>query len=83
MNTFLCDLYSYISRQALPIRNNSEYDQAFKEYLEIEKEIKEKVGADLLYQYQDAETSFFYQQNLAIFSKTIHFCQCFFSAVLD
>ncbi len=83
MNSFISDLYSYVSERTFPIRNNPEYNQAVEEYREIEKEVREKIGADLLYQYQHAESTVSYLKSLAFFSKTLRFCQLLFFSVLD
>lgn len=83
MNNFLSDLYSYISERTFPIKNDPEYNQAVEAYRELEEEVKEKIGADLLYQYQHAEAVVSYLRSLAMFSKTLRFSQKFFLAVLD
>lgn len=83
MNSFIRNLYDYISQRTLPIRNDPEYIQAFKEYKEMEEKVKEKIGSVLLYEFEEAETRFYLKQDMAIFTNTLRFCFQFVLSVLD
>jgi len=71
METLMAELYGYICDNTPPPRNNPEYQQAVQAYTEIEAEVKEKIGADLLSQYRCADLNVTRQEDLAIFSQTI------------
>lgn len=70
MNNFFSDLYHYISEHTPAIRNDPEYEQALQAYMEIEREVKEKIGNELLYKYQRAEADVSLRQDAAIFVQT-------------
>ena len=82
MNDFLTHLYSYISEHTPPIRDDPEYVQALQAYMEIEEEVKEKIGGDLLYKYQCAQTDVSHRQDVAVFVQTLRFCHAFMLKVL-
>ena len=77
MNDFISDLYDYICEQAPSVRNDPEYKQAVKAYEEIEAEVREKTGEDLLAEYQRAEWGCSRLRELAVFRQTLRFCQHF------
>lgn len=71
MNNFLSGLYDYICEQTPSLRSDPEYQQAVKAYTEIEAEVKEKIGDDLLYKYQHAEGAVSRLWELAIVRQTL------------
>jgi len=82
MNDYITNLYNYISEHMPPLRNDPKYQQAMKEYMEIEEEVKEKIGEDLLCKYQSAETAVSCQYDIAVFSQTLRFSCRFMLEVL-
>lgn len=54
MNDITSALYDYICEHTPPIKT-PEYQQTIQAYMEVEAEVKEKIGGDLLYKYQFAE----------------------------
>jgi len=73
MNDYITDLYNYICENTPPLRNDPEYQQAVQAYMEIEEEVKEKIGNELLCKYQCAESAVSFQSDIAIFSQTLRF----------
>ena len=82
MNDFLTDLYDRTTEEIRPPRGDSEYDRAVKEYMELEEEVKEKIGLDLLSQYQRAQDAAFGWDKRAIFACGLHFGAQFMLEVL-
>ena len=74
MNGFISGPYGYICEQAPSLRNDPEYQRAVKAYMEIEVEVQEKTGVDLLNQYQRAEWAVPHQWDFAIFRQILRFC---------
>lgn len=73
MTTFISDLYDYICEHTPSSRDDPEYRRAVKAYEEIEEEVKEKIGDDLLYKYQCAEGAVSRLWELAIIRQTLRF----------
>lgn len=73
MNTFLNDLYNYISENMPPLRKDPEYERAVQAYMEIEAEVKEKTGGELLERYQRAENEVFHLGNLEVLRHSLRF----------
>lgn len=71
MTDFLADLYNYTIESTPRIRGNPEYEQAVQAYMEIEQKVKEKIGGELLYEYQCAEANVSYHRDLAVFAQTL------------
>ena len=71
MQDIISDLYDYICEHIPSLRNDPEYRQAVKVYTEIEEEVKEKIGEDLLYKYQRAEGAVSRLWELAIVRQTL------------
>ncbi len=71
MNKVMTDLYNYITELTPAIRDDPEYEQALQAYMEIEREVKEKIGDELLYKYQRAEADVSLRQDVAIFVQTL------------
>lgn len=75
MNDFIADFYyNYICEQTPSLRDDPEYQKAVKAYMEVEAEVKEKTGADLLAKYQNAEGDISHLWEYAIFRQTLRFC---------
>lgn len=74
MNSFISELYDYISQRTLPIQNDPEYLHAFKEYQEKKEEVKEEIGSVRLCEFEDAIVHFYSKQDMAIFENTLRFC---------
>lgn len=76
MNDFIADFYGYICEQTPSLRNDPEYQRLAKAYMEIEAEVQEKTGADLLAKYQQAESAVSRLWEFEIFRQTLRFsCQ--------
>ena len=71
MNKVMTDLYNYITELTPAIRDDPEYEQALQAYLEIEREVKEKIGDELPYKFQRAEADVSLRQDVAIFVQTL------------
>ena len=82
MTDFLSDLYNYISEDMLPLRKDPEYERAVQAYMEIEAEVKEKIGLDLLLRYQRAQNIAFGWEKDAIFTRGLRFGSRFMLEVL-
>lgn len=83
MNDFLTDLYNYISEHTPSLKDDFEYQRALQAYMELEAKVKEKIGDDLLYQYQCAEADLSHRQDVAIFVQTLRFSHSFMRNVLN
>ena len=73
MNDFLTDLYNYISENMPSLCKDPEYVQAVQAYMELEAEVKEKIGIDLLERYQQAENQVSLIGDLAILRYSLRF----------
>lgn len=73
MTDFLNDLYNYITENMPSLRGNPEYERAVQAYMEIEAEVKEKTGDELLERYQRAENEVFQLGNLEVLRHSLHF----------
>lgn len=82
MNDFLTDLYYYIVELTPAICNDPEYEQALQTYVELEEEVKEKIGDELLYKYLCAESDVSHRQDVAVFAQTLRFSYCFLLEIL-
>jgi len=71
MKSIISDLYDYFCENTPPLRDNPEYQRAVKAYMEIETEVKEKIGSDLLSKYQSAESAVSRQCEIAVFSRAL------------
>ncbi len=71
MTDLLGDLYNYIAEHTPSLRNDPEYERALQAYTKIEEKVKEKIGEELLYEYQCAEADIFHRQNIAVFAQTL------------
>ena len=82
MKRLLSELYNYIAEHTPNIKNDPEYEQAFQLYIELEEKVKEKIGEELLYQYQCAEADVFHRQDVAVFAQTLRIGHRFMTEVL-
>lgn len=82
MNDFLTDLYTFLLEDIQIPTGDPEYKQAVQAYLELEEEVKKKIGLDLLSQYQRAQHIAFGWENAAIFSCGLRFGAQFMLEVL-
>ena len=82
MNNFLDDLHHYISEQTPGLSHDPDYQRALQAYLELEEKVKEKIGLDLLSQYQRAQHNAFGWENVAIFSCGLRFGAQFMLEIL-
>ena len=82
MADFLNDLYDCISEDMSSLRNDPQYIHAVKAYMEIEAEVKKKIGSELLEQYQQAENQVSSFRNLEILRRSLRFGACFAMEVL-
>lgn len=73
MNSFISDLYNYISEDMSSLRKDPEYERAVQAYMELEEEVKEKIGVDLLARYQQAESQVFFLRDLTILRLSLRF----------
>ena len=71
MDKFFIDLYNYVSERTPSLSGDPEYGQALQAYMEIEAEVKKKIGEDLLYRYQCAEAELSHRQDVAVFIQTL------------
>lgn len=83
MHDFINDLYNYISEDMSSLRKDPEYERAVQAYMEVEAEVKEKIGTDLLGRYQQAENEVFHLGNLKVFRHSLRFGAQFALEVLD
>ena len=82
MNDFMSGLYDCISEDMSSLRDNPQYVHAVKAYMQIEEEVKEKIGRELLEQYQQAESQVSSLRNLEILRRSLHFGARFAMEVL-
>lgn len=82
MNDLLSDLYNYICENAPSPQDDPEYRQAIQAYMEIEEKVKEKIGAELLSEYQKAEIALSRHWDIAVFHQTLRFSHAFLLEVL-
>lgn len=75
-------LYDCICENIPSLRNDPEYRQAVKVYTEIEEEVKEKIGDDLLDKYKCAERAVSHQWEAAIILQTLRFGHQFMLEIL-
>ena len=54
MTDFMTHLYDYVSERTPSLSGDPEYERTLQAYTEIEEEVKQKIGGDLLYRYQCA-----------------------------
>ena len=73
MSDFLNDLYCDLIESLRTPRGDPEYERAVKAYMELEEEVKEKIGLDLLSQYQRAHSDAFDWEKAAIFTRGLRF----------
>jgi len=71
MNDCIAELYDYICEETNFGRDDPEYQRFVQAYMEIEDEVKEKIGVDLLTKYQSAEHDLIRRQDLAVFTQTL------------
>ena len=83
MENFISALYAYVCEHTPAIQNYPEHEQALQAYMEIEEEVKEKIGSDLLYKYQCAESAVSHQWEVAVFLQTLRFSHRFLLEVLN
>lgn len=83
MNDFINDLYNSFLEEIQVPTGDPEHKQAVQAYMELEKEVKEKIGLDLLSQYQRARHLAFDWENTAIFSCGLRFGAQFMLEVLQ
>ena len=82
MNDFLNDLYCALLEDIRPPKGDPEYERAVQAYMEIEAEVKEKIGLDLLLRYQRAQNIAFGWEKDAIFTRGLRFGSRFMLEVL-
>ncbi len=73
MNDFLTELYYKLTEEIQPPQNDPEIKQTLKVYAEIEAQVKEKIGVDLLSQYQRASHDASHWEDIAIFTCGLRF----------
>ena len=73
MNDFLTSLFDQIIEEIRPPKGDPEYERAVQAYMELEEEVKEKIGLDLLSQYQRAHSDAFDWEKAAIFTRGLRF----------
>jgi len=71
MESIIAELYNYICEETNFGRDDPEYQGFVQAYMEIEDEVKEKIGVDLLTKYQRAEHDLTRRQDLAVFARTL------------
>ena len=82
MNDVISKLYHRLIEEIQVPTEDPEYERAVQAYLELEEEVKEKIGLDLLSQYQRAQHIAFAWENAAIFSCGLRFGAQFMLEVL-
>ncbi len=82
MNDVISKLYHRLIEEIQVPTEDPEYERAVQAYLELEEEVKEKIGLDLLSQYQRAQHIAFGWENAAIFSCGLRFGAQFMLEVL-
>lgn len=82
MSDFLNDLYCDLIESLRTPRGDPEYERAVKAYMELEEEVKEKIGLDRLSQYQSARDAAFDWEKSAIFACGLRFGAQFMLEVL-
>ncbi len=82
MNNFLDDLHHYISEQTPGLSHDPDYQRAPQAYLELEAEVKEKIGLDLLCKYQHAEEAISRRREMAVFVQALRFSYSFLLEIL-
>lgn len=73
MTDFLTDLYSTLLEDIRTPKGDPEYEQANQAYMEIEAQVKEKIGLDLLSQYLQARHLAHHWEDMAIFTCGLRF----------
>ena len=71
MTDFMTHLYDYVSERTPSLSGDPEYERTLQAYTEIEEEVKQKIGGDLLYRYQCAEAELSHRQDVAVFLQTL------------
>lgn len=82
MNDFLTDLFDRTTEEIRPPLGDPEHKRAVKAYMDLEEEVKEKIGLDLLSQYQRAHSDAFDWEKSAIFTCGLRFGARFMLEVL-
>lgn len=82
MNDFLTSLFDQITEEIQPPKGDPEYERAVKAYMDLEEEVKEKIGLDRLSQYQGAQNAAFGWEKIAIFTCGLRFGAQFMLEVL-
>ncbi len=82
MNDVISKLYHRLIEEIQVPTEDPEYERAVQAYLELEEEVKKKIGLDLLSQYQRAQHIAFGWENAAIFSCGLRFGAQFMLEVL-
>lgn len=83
MNDLLNDLYHTLIEDIHPPKGEPDYEQAIQAYMELEAEVKEKLGLDLLTRYNCAHNDAFGWEKIAIFQCGLHFGAQFLLEVLS
>ena len=73
MNDFLTSLFDQIIEEIRPPKGDPEYERAVQAYMELEEEVKEKIGVDLLERYQQAESQVFFLKDLTVLRLSLRF----------
>lgn len=71
MTDHLSALYSYICELTPSQWDDPDYQRANQEYAQVEAEVKEKIGSELLRRYQRAEAVISYQDHAAVFAQAL------------
>ena len=82
MTDFLTDLYNYVCEHTPKIHNDPKYEQSLQAYMEIETEVKEKIGDEFLSKYQLAEAEVTHRWGVAVFAHTLRLGRSFLLEVL-
>ena len=82
MNDFINNLYSTLVETIRTPQGDPEYERAVQAYMKLEDEVKEKIGLDLLSQYQRAQDAAFGWEREAVFACGLHFGVRFMLEVL-
>ncbi len=73
MDDFIHDLYHMLTEGIQVPTGDPEHERAVQAYMELEEEVKEKIGLDLLSQYQRAHYLAHSWEDVAAFSCGLRF----------
>lgn len=73
MNDFITGLYNALIQEIQIPAGDPEYQRAIQAYTELEEQVKEKTGLDLLSRYQCARHQAYRWEDIAIFASGLRF----------